>query len=1140
MKQKASKFLSLLLAAILLLSLMAPAALAAGSADTVYLRTAEDLTEFSQNCTLDSWSQGKTVYLEADIDLTGVDFTPIPTFGGTFEGQGHTISGLFLTGSGNVRGLFRYIQPTGAVRDLNVTGTISPSDRKNTLGGLVGENQGAITNCSFSGTVSGADSIGGIAGINEAQGQIINCTFSGSVTGEHYVGGIAGQNYGSIIQCENSGSINTTEVDAELNLDNLNQEQLNAAENVPVCTDIGGITGFSSGILQSCVNTGAVGYAHVGYNIGGIVGRQSGYLNGCANSGTILGRKDVGGIAGQLVPEVRLLYNEGQVGDLLDELDVLRELISQTGDDVRGASDELSERMQAISDRAGEAQEAMSDLMDSTTDWANENIDEINDLSARLSWLTDKTAPILDDTSDVLDLAEELAGQLNDVLDEGRAAGEIGADTAAEAEHAIQALRSSLRQARASRDQLQSALDHLKQVLGRGEDTGPAVEAFFEAFSVFAEDCSGAAGAAAQALRILWDARGPEGMTEEQREAWDSALAGVQSGLAQAASALPELGKALVRLADSLTHPEEFGAALEDVKGAGSSLAAALHSLADAAKEGQDTIGSLRDLLEQGGNIGSALEKVGNTAEEILGQAAGICRDLADTVEELSEMPTITIQPISSEIQEQGDALGDIFSGLLDDGDALRESMSSSTDILLDDLDAINEQFGVITDLLRDILDGSGEEVEDRFEDVSDEAPETTDTGYLSNARNDGTVEGDINVAGIVGSMAIEYDFDPEDDLIQEGDRSLDFRYQTKAVVAACINTGEITGKQDYTGGIVGLMDLGRVGNCENYGAVFSSNGDYVGGIAGASWGSIRDSWSKCRLSGGDYVGGVAGLGATLVNCHTLVTIDEGSAYLGAVAGDVDSDGTVSGNTFTSESLGALDGISYAGKAEPVDFDTLCSTEGVPELFSQLELTFVADGVTVAVVPFQYGKGIEALPEIPAKKGYSASWPDLDYTHLTASRTLEAEYTPYTSALTDGGELPEILVDGSFSSRAEVSHTTEDVTWTDDQGQSHSATAYTVTVEDPDLEQVSYTVHYRLPDSGKRWALWVQDENGWSQADFTIDGQYLLLTSQAEEITFCVTERPGSLFAWIAAGAGCLILLAIIFYGSRRIHKKRH
>ena len=298
------------------------------------------------------------------------------------------------------------------------------------------------------------------------------------------------------------------------------------------------------------------------------------------------------------------------------------------------------------------------------------------------------------------------------------------------------------------------------------------------------------------------------------------------------------------------------------------------------------------------------LQNAGDTMEELASLTSNLSEDLYDVLHELSEMPTITIHPISSGLREQGDALGDIFSGLLDDGNALRESMSSSTDILLDDLDAINRQFGVITDLLRDILEGSDEEFEDRFEDVSDEAPETTDTGYLSDARNDGTVEGDINVAGIVGSMAIEYDFDPEDDLIQEGDRSLDFRYQTKAVVASCINTGEITGKQDYTGGIVGLMDLGRVGNCENYGAVSSSGGDYVGGIAGASWGSIRECWSKCRLSGGDYVGGVAGLGATLVNCHTLVTIDGGSAYLGAVAGDVDGEGTISGNTFTSESMG--------------------------------------------------------------------------------------------------------------------------------------------------------------------------------------------------------------------------------------------
>ena len=1126
MKRKISKLLSLLLAAVLLLSLAAPAALAAGSADVVYLRTAEDLAELSKNCTLDSWSQGKTAYLEADIDLTGADFVPIPTFGGTFEGQGHTISGLSLTGSGNVRGLFRYIQPSGVVRDLSVEGWIDPTDRKNTLGGIAGSNQGLLSNCSFHGTVRGADYIGGLVGTNESSGQIINCTFSGAVTGEHYVGGIAGQNGGSIIRCANSGSINTTEVDAELNLDNLNQEQLNAAENVPVCTDIGGITGFSSGILQSCVNTGAVGYAHVGYNIGGIAGRQSGYLNGCTNSGTILGRKDVGGIVGQLVPEVRLLYNEGQVGDLLDELDVLRSLVDQTGDDVRGASDEISERMQAISDRAAEAQDAIGDFAGSAADWANENMDEINDLSARLSWLIDQLTPVLDDTSGLMDLAEDLADQLEEVLDEAGQASDLGEQTERELRAAVRSLRQAAASGKTAVARLLSALEHLGAALGSALQSQEAMEEVRAAAGELAAALRDLSDALARIAQLLWSG-GDEAALREAVQALADTLDRAGAALEQAVAAVA-----------AHLDGDALDSAGEDAAAAWQALRTAAQSLLDAAGHTADAASLLPELLAQGGDIAEALRAPGRTLEKLASRAAGLGEDLADIFRELAEEPTLSIRPIDSTLRQQGDALGDIFSGLLDDGDALRETMSGSTDILLDDLDAINRQFGVITDLLRDLLEG-GEEPEDRFEDVSDEASAAADTGDLSDARNDGTVEGDINVAGIVGSMAIEYDFDPEDDLIREGDRSLDFRYQTRAVVAACINTGEITGKQDYAGGIVGLMDLGRVSGCENYGTVTSTNGDYVGGIAGASWGSIRDSWSKCRLSGGDYVGGVAGLGATLVNCHTLVTIDEGGACLGAVAGDADSGGTVSGNTFTSESLGALDGSSSAGKAEPVDFDALCGTEGVPELFSRLELTFVADGVTVAVVPFRYGEGIDALPEIPAKKGYSAAWPDLDYTHLTASQTLEAEYTPYTSALTDGGELPEILVDGSFSSRAEVSHTTEEVTWTDARGRTHSGTAYTVTVEDPDLEQVAYTVHCRLPDAGGRYDLWVLGEDGWSQADFTIDGQYLLLTSQTEAITLCVTERPGSLSAWLAAGAGCLLLLAAACYVPRRIRKKR-
>lgn len=253
----------------------------------------------------------------------------------------------------------------------------------------------------------------------------------------------------------------------------------------------------------------------------------------------------------------------------------------------------------------------------------------------------------------------------------------------------------------------------------------------------------------------------------------------------------------------------------------------------------------------------------------------------------------------------------------------------------------------------------------------------------------------------------------------------------------------------------------------------------------------------------------------------------------------MDSGGQLQDNTFTSDELGALDGISYTGKAEPVDFDTLCTTSGVPELFSQLELTFVADGVTVAVIPFQYGGGIEALPEIPAKKGYSASWPDLDYTCLTASQTLEAEYTPYTSALTDGGELPEILVDGSFSTQATVTHTTEEVTWTDGSVH-HSGTAYTVEVDDPDLEQGTYTVHYRLPDTGKRYTLWVLEEDGsWSRQDYETDGQYLLLRAQDNPVTFCVTEGAADWSVLVAVIGGLALAgLAVVLLIRRRRRRR--
>ena len=298
------KWFSLLLAGWLLASPVVLTARAlSAEPETVTISSEADLLAFAKSCTLDTWSQGKTVVLAADLDLAGAEFSPIPTFGGVFQGRGHTISGLRITASGSTQGLFRYLQPGSVIQDLTVEGTVAPGGTRSTVGGIVGDNSGTVQNCAFHGSVQGDSMVGGIAGRNSASGQIIGCTVSGSVSGTSATGGVAGRSLGLLLKCENSAGVNLTQTETPVDLMDMDAgaalEERSAADDetyhlLSGCADTGGIVGWSGGVVQSCVNNGAVGYPHVGYNTGGIAGRQSGYLAGCVNNGAINGRKDVG------------------------------------------------------------------------------------------------------------------------------------------------------------------------------------------------------------------------------------------------------------------------------------------------------------------------------------------------------------------------------------------------------------------------------------------------------------------------------------------------------------------------------------------------------------------------------------------------------------------------------------------------------------------------------------------------------------------------------------------------------------------------------------------------------------------------------------------------------------------------------
>ena len=252
--------------------------------DAVYLATAEDLLAMAENCISDAWSRNQVFVLKNDIEMTGVSFTSIPTFGGTFLGQGFAISGLTLGAEQNAQGFFRYLQKTATVDGLHLKGTVQPAKHVNLdIGGLVGINSGVVKNCSFAGTVSGTERIGGIAGRNKVTGIVENCTVTGTVYGDHYIGGIAGENLGVIRGCVNEAEVNTqvdhnsiSAVMSELSLENVQ-----AKESTRDATNIGGIAGTSSGVIRDCENRANIGYEKMGYNVGGIAGSQIGYITEC-------------------------------------------------------------------------------------------------------------------------------------------------------------------------------------------------------------------------------------------------------------------------------------------------------------------------------------------------------------------------------------------------------------------------------------------------------------------------------------------------------------------------------------------------------------------------------------------------------------------------------------------------------------------------------------------------------------------------------------------------------------------------------------------------------------------------------------------------------------------------------------------
>ncbi|MDE7273191.1 MAG: hypothetical protein K2N95_09035 [Lachnospiraceae bacterium] len=398
--------------------------------ERIDIRTAEEFAEFASKCYLDSWSENKYVSLKADIDLTGTQICVIPVFNGTFDGVGHTISGFDYMGDGYVVGLFRYVENQGLIQNLTLKGNIESESQKECIGSICGVNYGTIKNCTFQGTVSGRDTVGGIAGINGDTGVITGCSVKGRITGYYETGGIVGVNHGTVNYCANRAGINDNsawvEEDDEMGTGMGILESLadDGDSELYSGVDTGGIAGYSDGLIVRCTNSGTVGYEHTGYNIGGIAGRQSGVVSYSTNNGTVYGRKDVGGIVGQMEPFIEI--NEAE--SIRSAVDKLHDLIDKTINDMQATKDSVKRDFDILTSYSDGAVDAADALAEQLGDFVDDNLDQMQSMTDRLDQVMNMTPEVLTDLEIAENCFHNATEALKDVSDDLGKMTDIGND----------------------------------------------------------------------------------------------------------------------------------------------------------------------------------------------------------------------------------------------------------------------------------------------------------------------------------------------------------------------------------------------------------------------------------------------------------------------------------------------------------------------------------------------------------------------------------------------------------------------------------------------------------------------------------------------------------------------------------------
>lgn len=1160
-----SGIISVILISHIMFAAISPVS-AAGN--VINISSAEDFIKLSENASLDTWSQGKTVNLMCDIDFSKKSFVPIPTFGGTFNGNGYTVSGIKFEEKGSYQGIFRYVQTGGRVSNLNVKGRMTPNGSKGYIGGIVGENSGTVENCTFTGTVKGENIVGGIAGMNTDYGKIISCIVSGNVGGENFTGGIVGKNSGFIRNCTNNAVVNTvyeekknetTDIDTDVGaiIENYKMKEEESEEaSVLGYSDTGGIVGYTSGIVQGCVNNGAVGYPHIGYNVGGIAGKQSGYMLGCENYGFIQGRKDVGGIAGQAEPYILLDVLESTLKDVHKEITNLNTMVNNFITDTDNLGDDADVHLKEISEYAKNAQDNTEVLINRGTDFIDDNLDEINAQSAILSNTLDKLIPVFDNLEKA---GDDLSDSLNKIVDALKEieinSPEFGdeidgiTDALSEIAKAEKSIKNAVSKADKVRNNLEFAIEfnNSKDVKNAVSDLGAAIKDIIKAKQTIKEEIGKIE------TIIKTKPENFDGLIANVKETVNI-LAGIKDNIGTTITSLKTINQSIdTVILNGEIDFKKFKDAVNNTESAVKYLADGMYHITDGIEDLGEAIGDLSDgiedyaddvideLKEARDNLTDAVDLLSNATDDLKTSI----EDIKDILTDLSNEEELEFVKLGDEFRDASDDLFDSLSGISDEIDGLRNTVTDGTDNIANSLTAISNQFNLIVDLLADeverVKDGT-ENISDIFLDVSDEDIESAKQGKIEDCRNFGTVEADRNVGGVAGAMAIEYSKDPEDDI--EKPDTLNFTYRTRAILQDCINDGKVTGKKDCVGGIVGFSEIGTVYECQNYVDVESTNGNYVGGIAGKSESAIRKSYAKSKITGKRYIGGVAGKADIVTASYAIVNIDAGEDA-GAICGYAVNKDNLYRNFFVNNGVGAVDGISYTNKAEPISFDKLKDVNAVPARFISFSVKFIADDKIIETQDVKYGEDTKRIkyPKVPEKDGHFGVWQRTESETVTENIEIICEYQPYITVLSsnaknENGKLAVALAEGKFTDKAKLNVKESKENPPVKAGE--NVKVYDISLLNTDVKPDETVVLRMINENKSNVSVWVLTDGEWQEIETKDKGKYVKFQMTGTDNTICLRyegRNVKTLMITVFVTAAVFAVLIIIRSGRKRKRK---